>query len=460
MKASTARIAESVFSRVLGDIKPSKQELQDSVYNINELSTRLKKVIPNDVEIRVVGSVVRGTQLRGDSDIDMFLLFSKKHPRESMTKKGLEYATRIVKGKGERYEIKYAEHPYARVYIDALGIKADIVPAFKIDNIEDMGTAVDRSPMHAEFMNTHLTDKQRDDVRVLKYLLKAQGVYGAEIKTSGFSGYLCELLVYHYGSLLKLLEAAANDFKLPILLDPKSNVVINDMSLVKRFGSMFVVIDPIDKNRNVAAGVSLESLSKFVVTARRFVSRPSVRLFYGKSFAPRKAPALLSKFLSDSGLDIFIISMQVPDKSEDIVWPQLRKVSEFVANHVERAGFRLYFSIPIILGNRGLLVFFAPKETVTTRMLKGPSVFISKAQAEFAEAHKSAIGIFLRDDVMYALEKSRYGTLKEVMEDVADGKLVKRHKDIKIMGSKLFANRVPKEYAEMIYSELAERIDL
>ena len=65
MKASTAKIAESIFNRVLGDIKPSRQELKESVRNINELTGRLKKVIPADVEIRVVGSVVRGTQLRG-----------------------------------------------------------------------------------------------------------------------------------------------------------------------------------------------------------------------------------------------------------------------------------------------------------------------------------------------------------------------------------------------------------
>ena len=407
-----------------------------------------------------MGSVVRGTQLRGDSDIDMFLLFSKKHPREMMTKKGLEYARKIIRGKGERYEIKYAEHPYTRVYIDDLGVKADIVPAFKIDNIEDMGTAVDRSPMHAEFINSHFTDKQRDDVRVLKYLLKSQGIYGAEVKTGGFSGYLCELLVYHYGSLLKLLESAADNFKLPILLDPMSRTTIGDMGLIKRFGSMFVVIDPVDKNRNVAAGVSLESLSRFVITARTFTSRPSIKVFYGKRFVPRKAAALLSKFLSESGLDIFIMATQVPNKSEDIVWPQLRKVSEFIANQAERAGFRIYFSVPIVVGDRGLMVFFSPKERITARMLKGPSVFMPKAQKEFSDSHKNAVGMFLREDVIYALERSKYGTLKDLLEEIIEGKLVKRHKDIKIIGSRLFANKVPAEYAQSIYAGLMDELEV
>ena len=103
---------------VLKDIKPTKEELEQSVYHINLLMERLKKVIPKDVEARVVGSVVRGTQLRGDSDIDIFLLFNRAKPRDYITKKGLEYAKEDRKGgKVERYEIKYAEHPYVRVYL-------------------------------------------------------------------------------------------------------------------------------------------------------------------------------------------------------------------------------------------------------------------------------------------------------------------------------------------------------
>jgi uncharacterized protein YbcI len=92
-------------------------------------------------------------------------------------------------------------------------------------------------------------------------------------------------------------------------------------------------------------------------------------------------------------------------------------------------------------------------------MLKGPSAFMPKAQKEFAESHKNAIGMFLRDDVMYALEKSRYGTLRELMEEVVGGKLVKRHKDIKIIGSRLFMNKVPAEYAESVYAGLMDEME-
>ncbi len=58
-------------------------------------------------------------------------------------------------------------------------------------------------------MKKHLSLKMRGEVRLLKKFMKGIGVYGAEIKTGGFSGYLCELFVLHYGSFVKTLEAFA-----------------------------------------------------------------------------------------------------------------------------------------------------------------------------------------------------------------------------------------------------------
>ncbi|MDE1854890.1 MAG: CCA tRNA nucleotidyltransferase [Candidatus Micrarchaeota archaeon] len=455
MKTGAEKAAKAVFGKVLAEVKPTKEELEESVYSINQITSALKKVVAKDVEIRVVGSVVRGTHLRGESDIDVFLLFPKKYKRDRITKEGLEYAKRIVKEKGDTYEVKYAEHPYTRLYLSSLGVKADIVPAFNIDNIEDMSTAVDRSPMHADFINKHLSEKQRDEVRLLKYLLKRQNLYGAEIMTSGFSGYLCELLIYRYGTLSDLLENAAN-FTLPILLDPKSKAELHDKSLVKRFNSQFIVIDPVDKDRNVAAGVSLETLGRFVMMSRAFMAKPRVDFFRGRSFKHGAVQRQLESFIRESGLDMYAIATKVPDKSEDIIWPQLRKVTEFIAAYAEKLGFRIYSSIPIILGRDGYLLFFAPKETLKTRMQKGPSVFIRKAQEAFSKAHTGAVAMSMRGDAIYALEKNRYADMEHLMRDVAAGRVLGKRKDITLRGSKLFINKLPKECDETVYADILE----
>lgn len=456
MQERKEKAANAIFDRVLKQIKPSEAELRESVSHINMLMRRLGKVLPKDVEARVVGSVVRGTQLRGDSDIDIFLLFNKKHSRDKITKDGMKYAKAIVNGKRERYEIKYAEHPYVRVHLDDLGVKADIVPAFKIDNIEDMGTAVDRSPMHADFVNRHLSKKQRDEVRLLKRLLDAHGIYGAEIATGGFSGYLCELLIYHYGSLIGLLEGAA-DLRLPLVLHPKTKAVLDDAGLVKRFNSQFIVIDPIDKDRNVAAAVSPESLARFVSVARNFIEKPSAGAFAVKGFAPAKAASLIKSFSARSGLGMFVIETKVPDKTEDIIWPQLRKVAEFIKAYAEKFSFRVYFSIPVVKGRKGLMVFIAPKESIKTRIVHGPSILMRKAAKEFYSKHKGAIGLTIIEDRICAIEPNKHATIEDALKAAASGKVLRSHKDISMSGARLHSS-VPKEYAAAVYAELLKRI--
>jgi tRNA nucleotidyltransferase (CCA-adding enzyme) len=457
MRADKEKTTRAVFERVLKTIKPSRKELKESVRSINMLMGRLEKVMPRDIEARVVGSVVRGTQLRGDSDIDIFLLFSKTQSREKITRDGTEYAKRIVRGKGERYEMKYAEHPYVRVYLDDIGVKADIVPAFKIDNIEDMGTAVDRSPLHAEFMNISLSEKQRDEVRLLKRLLDVHDIYGAEIAIGGFSGYLCELLILHYGSLVKLLDAAAT-FRLPLVLDPKTGSQGSDDKLVKRFNSQFVVIDPIDPNRNVAAGVSVESLARFSIVARQFVAKPSIRSFYVREPDPEDSAKLFKEFIRKSGLDVFVLETGLPDKSEDVLWPQLRKVAEFVKAHAEKSGFSTYASVPIVHGEKGLIVFVVPRCALKTRLLKGPSAFMGPAQTEFVKNHKNALGTTVIGESVYVIDENRYESFGEMLSDVAKGSLLKRHKDIRLGGSAVFKNAAPRGCGVIMYRELNRRL--
>jgi len=457
MRADKEKTTRAVFERVLKTIKPSRKELKESVRSVNVLMERLKKVMPRDIEARVVGSVVRGTQLRGDSDIDIFLLFSKTQSRERITRDGTEYAKRIVRGKGERYEIKYAEHPYVRVYLEDIGVKADIVPAFKIDNIEEMGTAVDRSPMHADFMNGHLSERQRDEVRLLKRLLDVHDIYGAEVAIGGFSGYLCELLILHYGSLVRLLDSAAG-FRLPLVLDPKTRSAQDEAKLVEKFSSQFVVIDPIDPNRNVAAGVSVESLARFSIVAREFIAKPSIRSFYVREPPPEDSGRLIREFVRKSGLDLFVLETGLPDKSEDVLWPQLRKVADFIRGHAEKFGFPVYASIPIVRQGRGLIVFVVPRSELKTRLLKGPSAFMGKAQTEFVRNHRGALGATVIGENVYVIDRNRYASFGDVLGDVAKGSVLKRHKDVRLSGSSVFVNRVPKGCAEAVYYELNRKM--
>ena len=271
---------EAITERVLKDVKPSPEEIRITTDLANGLMARIKQAAPKDVEIILAGSVARGTQVRGNSDIDIFLLFPKGMEERKMERLGIEIAKKIVnKKKNERFEIKYAEHPYLKLIMGDEGIKADIVPAFKIDDSKDMGSAVDRTQLHNNFVNSNLSMHQRDQVRVLKSFLRFHNVYGAEAKTEGFSGYLCELLIHQYGSFQKL-ATAFSDLKLPLCLNPIDRNEIPNPDIFKKFNSNFIVLDPTDSGRNVAAGLSKTSLMRFVLACRILLSNPTLKYFH------------------------------------------------------------------------------------------------------------------------------------------------------------------------------------
>ncbi len=457
MDKSREEAAKRIFDRVLKDIKPNAEEIKDTTYRANRIMGLLGKIVPKDVELRIAGSIARSTNLKGDADIDIFMLFGKGVSKDRLVKLGLEYGKKAAEKSGGRYEIKYAEHPYIRLYADNDALKADLVPALKISDPKDMATAVDRTPLHTEFINSHFNDRQRDEVRLLKYLLKAHKIYGAEIKTGGFSGYMCELLIHHYGSLLGALDSVAK-FSLPLVLDPRSRKEITATDLVKKFHSDFIVLDPVDKERNAAAGVSRESLGRFVIVASQFVAKPSLELFYGKGFSSVKVGSLLSKFTKDSGLDMFAIEASLPDKSEDVVFPQLRKVGAQIVDYLRRNGFTVYLSLHVIKGRKGAVIFLAPRQLLQSRMLRGPDIFIKNASRQFMERHGKSMGFAMDGSVIYALERSGKPTIESALRSIPKGMLI--HKDIDLRKAKMTRNRVLAGLKLEIYAELLKKLTI
>ncbi len=460
MESAKAKRLEALFKRVLSDVSPSKEEAVKTAASAKMLTDRLRRIAPSDVKIVITGSIAKGTDLRGSKDIDVFMLFDKKKKKEEIVKKGLEYGKRMVDAKrGERYEIRYAEHPYIRLYLDSLNLKADIVPALKIDNIEEMGTAVDRSPMHTDFINKNLTKDQKGDVRLLKKLLKAHDLYGAELKVKGFSGYLCELLIYQYGSLAKLLDHASN-FRLPLYLEPLTKKESRDKELVAKFNSQFVVVDPVDPGRNVAAIVSKKALGRFVVLARMLIDNPSARLFDSDLVPGSKTNRFVKAVIRNAGLQSYLVTVAVADKSEDVVWPQLKKVSEMMIELLKRAGFEVFLAAPLVKGKTGLMFYLAPDYKFKSRLLKGPDALLAKGTNEFIKKHKTAIGFVYRDSTLCALEPSKYRDMEHALRDILGKRLVAGRKDVKMSGARLVVGNLPKEYEDIICMDVKRRLNV
>ncbi len=444
-------------------VKPTKKEIQKVNKYSRELINRLKKVLPENASITLAGSTAHGTQVKGSSDIDIFILFPRSTDERAMEEEAVKLSKKIVKEEeGERYEIKYAEHPYLKLISETKKITADIVPAFKISNAKELITAVDRTPLHNKFITSHLNDKIKDDVRLFKYFLKMNKIYGAESRVHSFSGYECEILVYFYGSFPETVLGLSK-IKLPVIIDIKEKKFIEDDSkteYLKRFNSNFIIIDPTDPNRNVAASTSPDSLSKIIFISRKLILNPTKSNFLGLHKKSRfKSIKDVAKTYE---LSIYAISIEVSDGiHEDTIWPQVIKLKNWLYSEFSKREFNPILSLEGIDGNKAYLSFLFEKITKSINLVKGPEVFISGGAEKFYEKHKESGEVFIKGYNLYAIEKSNLHTPREVIEELnKKGKI--KIKDMR-EGSKIkiFTEKdIPKNLDLVLLANFVDRTSL
>ncbi|MCL5679883.1 MAG: CCA tRNA nucleotidyltransferase [Candidatus Marsarchaeota archaeon] len=457
-------VLEKLFTRVLKDIVPTKEEVEDVTEYSNELMGRLKRIMPKDVEIILAGSVARGTQIRGKSDIDIFLLFPKYLDEREMESKALKLSKKIVsKSDGERFEINYAEHPYLKLINDKRLISADIVPAFKIRDSSERASAVDRTQLHNIFVLENLDKKQKDEVRVLKYLLQRHNIYGAESSKHAFSGYLCELLVVHYHKLSRLLEALSAT-KLPLFIDVKGNVENSGEAIskdyIKKFNAPLIVIDPTDANRNVAASVSYESISRLILVARKLLAEPDIKTFYGYKYSENESVSGLSKFMESNGLELDSLCFKLPKISEDTLWPQLEKLKNRIEHEAITNGFSQVLSFSKIESGFGVIAFFHDVHKIHAKKSVGPDITIKNAADEFMKKHAGSMKIGVEGTRLTSIEKSRYVDMNDMLSKILKGKGFAFTSDIKKGMCRLYSNDVPERYKLIIYHGVVEKLNI
>src|SRR5256884_2155604 len=148
----------------------------------------------------LVGSVAKGVHLTG-TEIDIFVTFPPDTPREVLEREGLAFGDVL-----ERPVRMYAEHPYTRGWYG--GFEVEIVPCYRITDATQRMSAVDRTPLHVDYVLGHVKEGQTNEVRLLKAWAEGIGVYGAEAKVLGFSGYLCAPLRLKYATLPGVLASS------------------------------------------------------------------------------------------------------------------------------------------------------------------------------------------------------------------------------------------------------------
>jgi tRNA nucleotidyltransferase (CCA-adding enzyme) len=284
--------------------------------------------------VRVEGSFAKDTWLSGALDIDVFMQVPRSVPRESLGDVCLRVAREATEGSVQVE--RFAEHPYLEAIVE--GVRVNVVPCYAAKPGEWL-SATDRTPYHTDYMKNHMTAKMRSEVRLLKKFMKGIEVYGAEIKVGGFSGYLCELLILHYKTFTGTLEAFAKH-KQRIIVDIENHYENREDELALLFSEPLVIVDPVDRARNVASAVQTQRLYNFVAAAQVFLKKPDTDFFYPKETRAVSGKEI-EKRLKDRGSVIVFVVFDGVNVVPDVLWGQLYKSQRSLRKLVQLNDFKI-----------------------------------------------------------------------------------------------------------------------
>ncbi len=360
---------QELTKQVLEEIIPAKEDRARVEAITREIELKVKLACKQEgiaAIVRVEGSVAKDTWLKENPDIDIFMRLPTSIPRKNLG----DVALRIAKNAAGSYQQteRFAEHPYLQLSVK--GYRVDIVPCYDA-KLGEWQSATDRTPYHTDYIKRCLDKDLRGEVRLLKKFMQSINVYGAEIKVGGFSGYLCELLIMKYRSFVKTVEAFAH-YNKRVIVDIEDFYANRGKDLALLFPEPLVIIDPIDKGRNVASAVQKDKLYDFVGAARAFMERPDQIFFH-----PPKTEALsikkLKNHLKNEGSSVIFLVIGQINAVPDILWGQLYKTRRSLHKLIEINDYKIL------------------KDTVWSNE-KTVSVFIFKLEQRFLPNIKKHLG--------------------------------------------------------------------
>jgi len=339
---------------------------------------------PKIVEVVFGGSYAKGTWLKGDADIDIFVKMDLSVSIEDFERIGIEVGLHSLK-KYKHY-LRYSDHPYVEGFID--GVRVNVVPCYNVEKGK-WKSAADRSTFHTEYVRNNLDDLKKREVRLLKKFLKSIGVYGAEIGIAGFSGYVAEVLVLKYGSFEGVLRAISDIREKHIVSIDKEY----DSDVVKGFQSVIVILDPVDARRNLGAAISSEGVGKFVLASRAFLEAPSLSFFKDKDNDKdeKKNMRVQNKKSKSLYQNLLIVEFDYRQRSPDIIWGQLKRSLGAIITQLEMAGFTIIRATCNTDEKTSGAFLFLLESTVlpTYFQRRGPTVFRKEDAASFIKTSSS-----------------------------------------------------------------------
>ena len=402
-KQPSASEMEDICSEVLRRVRPRPADRK----RLDRITSKLlKRVNQVCAQLKVpgrgvlVGSAARGTWLRQERDIDIFILLPEELPREELEKQGLAVARKVA---GKRRKELFAEHPYVTTCVG--GFEVDLVPCYDVADPKKIRSAVDRSPHHNAYIQRQMTPELADEVLLLKQFMTGVGAYGAELKVQGFSGYLCELLVLHHRSFRDVVTAASK-WRPSTVIDPKGDYPDPGEARALFAKQPLIFIDPVDPNRNVAAAVSIQNFAIFVRACQDFLEEPDLRFFFPKPVCRLSARQMIS-LMKQRGTTLFCVVFKSPEVVPDILYPQLRKTERALITRLAGAGFDVLRSDVCSDGRSLILLELAIARLPRTRVHIGPPITVGAGNFIQKHLKRKFTGPFIDQAGRLAFEVER-----------------------------------------------------
>lgn len=390
---------EEVLKQVLDKIKPSKEEIKEINSKTKEFLKKIEKRIKIekiDAQVFIGGSFAKKTVIKkGKYDVDIFIRYGKKHLHEDLsllTQRLLKDYKEISRVHGSRDYFIIEQTP--NFCIEAIPVK-------KIKKVEDAENITDLSYSHVKYINKKIkSEKILDEIRIAKGFCYATNCYGAESYIKGFSGYGLELLIYYYKSFINLAkEIAKAKEKIIIDIDKEyknKKQILLDLNSSK-LSSPIILIDPTFRQRNVLAALSQETFERFKKECKKFIEKPSIKLFEQKKSNIEK----ITKKSKKNKEDFVLLEVKTSKQAGDIAGSKLLKFFNHLKEEIQK-NFNIKKEEFFYNGEKKSEMFFSVKSK-KKKPLKGPQINDEKNVEAFKKRHKKT---FVKNKNIYAEEES------------------------------------------------------
>jgi tRNA nucleotidyltransferase (CCA-adding enzyme) len=382
---------------ILGKYKLSPAEKKLLMAKIAKVMKKINSGIKQQkvkADVVIGGSASKGTILKGDFDVDLFVRFDRSHKSISFS----DSLGKILKPfkparlQGSRDYYQFSEE----------GINYEIVPVLKIKTWKEAANVTDASPLHVTWVTSHTKKKPKlvDDIILAKVFLKANRLYGAESYIGGFSGHVVDILVINYGSFLGFIKAASKWTPFTTI-DVEKHYKGRRPDLNQSKVGPLILIDPVQPQRNAAAALSLATFSRTIEAAKSYLKAPGPRFFEREYLTP----ASLQKKAANNRL--IIINLSLAKDKLDINGAKMVKSLEFLSARLSENDFKIVAKgWEWDKGPKAMLWLILDKSQLEkTKVHAGPPVNMADHVAAFKKMYKKTS---IKDGKIFAEIKRQY----------------------------------------------------